>query len=55
MSNTEAKIERIEGVEATYSPEDTNYGSIPIPDWISGTYALVKDAGFNGHPSRSFL
>ena len=55
MSNTEAKIERIEGVEATYSPEDNKLRLYSDTRLDSDTYALVKDAGFKWAPKQEFF
>ena len=55
MSNTEAKIERIEGVEATYSPEDNKMRLYSDTRLDSCTYALVKDAGFKWAPKQELF
>ena len=52
MSNTETKIERVEGIHATYSLLDQKfrlYSSFPLD---AGVRELIKDAGFEWEPNK---
>ena len=55
MSNTETTIERIEGVEATYSPEDNKLRLYSVTKLDGDTYELVKNAGFKWAPKQELF
>ena len=52
MSNTEAKIEPVKGLDATYSLLDRKFRLYPGSPLEAGVRELIKNAGFEWDPKR---